>query len=256
MTTPAVFPLTGSLALGRRAIQLWTRNPASIAGAVVFPLIFFGLFNLSMRRVMGAQGFDYAQLLPPTIVVQAMFFTAMSSAYYVAIDRSSGMLARLRSLPIGRAAPIMARSIGDMSRGVLSASVLMVVGVATGMRFATGVVGALAFLAVAVVFAAVVSAGIGLIGYLAPSPDAALALGTVPYIPLLMLSSGFAPVSGFPTWLQGFARHQPTSRTIDLLRVVAGGEPTSEAFLWWVGWMVGLGVLFATIAVTLIGRNP
>jgi hypothetical protein len=43
-----------------------------------------------MRRIMTARGFDYAQLLPATVVVQAMFFTAMSSAYYVAATASRG----------------------------------------------------------------------------------------------------------------------------------------------------------------------
>jgi ABC-2 type transport system permease protein len=234
--------------LGGRAVTLWTRNPASLAGAIVFPIVFFALFNLVARRIMTARGFDYAQLLPATVVVQAMFFTAMSSAYYVAGDRLSGMTGRLRSMPVHRAAPLVARSVGDVSRAVISVVVLVVVGVAAGMRFRAGVLAVPAFLCVALVFAAVVSVGMGLIGARAPTPDAAVSLASIPYLPLLMLSSGFAPVGDFPVWMRSFVEHQPVTRTIDLLRALVDGGPTATPFVWWAGWMVGLGLVFLVAA--------
>ncbi len=241
--------------LGGRSVSLWVRNPASIMGAVLFPLVFFALFNLTMRKIMTARGFDYAQLLPPTVVVQAMFFAAMSSAYWVCSDRRSGMTGRLRSMPIHRSAPIVARSVGDVSRSVISVVVLAAVGVAAGMRFRAGPLAVLGFLLVALVFAAVVSMGMGLIGYKAPTPEAASSLASVPYLPLLMLSNGFAPTDDFPGWLQGWIEHQPVSRTIDLLRLLTTGGPTQAAFFWWLGWMVGLGVVFVAAAASLVGRS-
>lgn len=241
--------------LGGRSVAGWTRNPASIAGAIAFPIVFFVLFNLAMRRIMTARGFDYAQLLPATVVVQAMFFTAMSSAYYVAADRLAGMSGRFRSLPIHGAAPILARSVGDVSRATVSVVVLVIVGVIAGMRFRAGVLAAVGFVMVALVFAAVVSVGMGMIGLRAATPDAAASIASVPYLPLLMLSNGFAPVEDFPGWLQGFVEHQPVTRTIDLLRVLVVGGPTVEPFLWWAGWMVGLAVLFVPLAAWAAGRS-
>jgi ABC-2 type transport system permease protein len=255
-------PATARLRLGRdvvvlggRAVSSWTRNPASIVGAIAFPIVFFVLFNLAMRRIMTARGFDYAQLLPATVVVQAMFFTAMASAYYVAADRIAGMSGRFRSLPIHGAAPILARSVGDGSRASVSAVVLVIVGVIAGMRFRAGPLAVLGFVLVALVFAAVVSIGMGMIGHRAPTPDAAASIASVPYLPLLMLSNGFAPVEDFPGWLQGFVEHQPVTRTIDLLRVLVVGGPTLEPFLWWAGWMIGLAVVFVPLAAWVAGRS-
>jgi ABC-2 type transport system permease protein len=223
-------------------------------GAVIFPLVFFFLFNVVMRKVMTARGFDYAQLLPSTVVAQAMFFTAMSSAYYVADDRLSGMTQRLRSMPIHRAAPIMARSLGDVSRASISVVVLVLVGVAAGMRFRAGIPAIGGFLLVALVFGAVTALGMGLIGYRAPSAEAAASIASVPYLPLIMLSNGFAPVEDFPGWLQGFVEHQPVTRTIDLLRALSGGGPTAEPFAWWSAWMLLLAVVFAVLAGRAFGR--
>lgn len=200
-----------SRVLGARAITRSLRNPATIAGAVIFPLLFFALFNIVMRRVMEGRGFDYRQLLPPTIVAQAMLFTGMSSTYYVAADRLSGFIARLRSLPIHRAAPIVGRAVGDVTRSAGSVVVVTVVGVITGMRFEAGVAGAAGFVAVALAFAVVVSLAMGLLGYVASSPQAAVSMASIPYLPLLMLSSGFAPVADFPGWLQPFVRWQPVT---------------------------------------------
>ncbi|MFN3216864.1 MAG: ABC transporter permease [Acidimicrobiales bacterium] len=241
--------------LGARAVSGWTRNPASIVGAIVFPIVFFVLFNLVMRRIMTARGFDYAQLLPATVVVQAMFFTAMASAYYVAADRVAGMSGRFRSLPIHGAAPILARSVGDVSRATVSVVVLVIVGVIAGLRFRAGVPAVVGFVLVALVFAAVVSVGMGMIGLRAATPDAAASIASVPYLPLLMLSNGFAPVEDFPGWLQGFVEHQPVTRTIDLLRALVVGGPTLEPFTWWVGWMIGLAIVFVPLAAWAAGRS-
>ena len=147
----------GSALLGQRAIERSRRNPASVLGAVVFPLLFFALFNVVLRRVMDAQGFDYVQLLPPTIVVQAMLFAGMSSAYYVADDRLSGITERFASLPIGRAAPAIGRALGDLARAAVSLVVVIGVGVAAGMRFDAGLVWIPLFVLVALLFSLAVA---------------------------------------------------------------------------------------------------
>ena len=243
-----------SRVLGVRAVALWVRNPASLMGAIMFPIVFFAMFNLVMRKTMTARGFDYAQLLPSTVVVQAMFFTAMSSAYYVAHDRTTGMMQRLRSMPIHHAAPIVARSVGDVSRAVISVLALTAVGVVAGMRFRAGALGAVGFLAVPLVFAGVFAMGMGLIGYRAATPEAAVSLASIPYLPLLMLSTGFAPTTDFPGWLRPFVRNQPVTRTIDLLRTLSSGGPIGGLAIIWLVWMVTLGVVFCWASARLFRR--
>ncbi len=240
--------------LGGRAMLRSARNPATILGAVLFPILFFVLFNLVMRRIMEARGFDYAQLLPPTIVVQAMFFTAMSSAYYVADDRRSGIIARFRSLPIHRSAPLIGRSLGDLSRATVSAVVITALGIATGMRFERGWVWALAYLGLALLFALAVSLGMGLIGYAAPTPEAAASIASTPYLPLIMLSSGFAPVEDFPDWLEPIVRYQPVSVTIDALRATAGTGDLGDTVPLALAWCVGLIIVFAALGSRALER--
>ncbi|MEL6981145.1 MAG: ABC transporter permease [Actinomycetota bacterium] len=253
MTASGTFFGDGRI-LGGRAMLRSARNPGTILGAVVFPVLFFALFNLVLRRIMEARGFDYRQLLPPTIVVQAMLFAAMASAYYVADDRRSGVIARFRSLPIHRSAPLVGRSVGDLSRAAVSAVIITGLGLATGMRFERGWIWALAFLGLALLFSLAVSLGMGLIGYSAPTPEAASSIASTPYLPLIMLSSGFAPVEDFPDWLEPVVRYQPVSATIDALRATTGRGDLADTLPLALAWCVGLGVLFAALGGRALER--
>jgi ABC-2 type transport system ATP-binding protein len=73
------------------------------------------------------------------------------------------------------------------------------------------------------------------IGLLAGSPDAANgATFVVLFLPYA--SSGFVPISTMPTWLRGFARHQPATPVIDSVRahlmVTPAGTSTWPALAW------------------------
>lgn len=241
--------------LGARAVLRSRRNPASVLGAVVFPLLFFALFNLVMQRIMDARGFDYTQLLPSAIVVQAMLFAAMSSAYYVADDRLSGFTGRLRSMAIHRSAPMLGRAVGDTARGLVSLLVVLAVGLVTGMRFEAGWVWLPAYVAVAVLFVVAASQAFSLFGQVASSPDAAVSLASMAYLPLLMLSSAFAPVEDFPDWLEPLVEHQPVTLTIDALRALTGSGDITSTVVASTAASVALIVVFALLGSVTTGRG-
>lgn len=244
--------LTDSGLLARRSIVKLARNPASIVGTIVFPLMFFALFNIVMRKIMTGRGFDYVQVLPSTVVVQAMFFSAMSSAYYVADDRLTGITGRLRSMPVRPGAPLIGRAVADMARGGVSMAVVLAVGIIVGMRFTGGWFWLPVYLAVGLVFVLAIAMGLGLIGYLAPSPEAASSMASVPYLPLLMLSSGLAPVDGFPGWLQPLVEYQPVSAMIDALRALAGEGSIGGTVPLALAWSIGLVVIFGAIGARMM----
>ena len=232
-----------------RNVTRTLRNPVSVASAVLFPLIFFFGFLSVLRRTLEAQGLDYEQYLPPIIVVQAMFFTAISSAFFLADDRLLGILDRCRSLPVHRVAPLAGRVLADLARSAVSLVVLVVVAMLFGFRFDAGPLGAVGFAAVALLFTVTAASACALVGLRAPSPEAASSTLFLPYLPLLMLSSGFVPVAAFPGWLQPFVRWQPVSLTVDALRALSsGGEtltPVIRAFAVLVVLALGFGALGA-----------
>ena len=242
--------LTDGALLAGRHLLMMRRRPASIAGAVIFPVIFTLLFFTLFDRVMERIGIDYVQHLLPAIVVQAMFFTGMSSAVIAAEELDGGMMTRLRSLPVSRSAPIVGLVAAGIARAVVSLAALIPLGYLLGFRFEVGVVSALGFVLVAVLLVATLCTGYIALGLTAKRPEAAQAVAALPYFPLFLLSSALTPADRFPNWLQPVVQHQPVSRACEALRSLATegydvGRTVGLAAL----WLVPMLIVFSALAV-------
>ncbi len=71
-----------ALVLLARDVRRFFRQKSRIAGALVQPLIFWGVFSSGLARafqVPGAQGISYAEYFYPGVVVMIVLFAAMIS---------------------------------------------------------------------------------------------------------------------------------------------------------------------------------
>ena len=92
-----------------------------------------------------------------------------------------------------------------------------------------------------------------LIGLVAGSPEAASAYGFL-FLFLPYVSSAFVPAATLPTWLRGFAEHQPITPVIESIRaLLLGGSPGTDA--WWaVGWSLLILLVPAVLIAVLFPR--
>jgi len=110
-------------------------------------------------------------------------------------------------------------------------------------------------------FALAVSLGYALVGMTVRSPEAVNA-ATFPIIfPLTFASSAFVPVMTMPSWLQGFATHQPVSVVINAARSLIlgdtttpeqreqllGGSSTTTLVVQALLWTIGIGIVFGLL---------
>ncbi|GAB0106989.1 daunorubicin ABC transporter ATP-binding protein DrrA [Nocardia sp. JMUB6875] len=218
------------------------------------PMIFFLCFYVPLRKSMEAGGLDYAQYLLPVIVVQGMFFTAMSAGDRAARDTFSGMGTRLRSMPVRSWLPMAARMSANLVRALAAIAGALVVGHIFGFRFHDAA-GALGFLLLALAFAAAIVIGADTLGVATGKPEIGASALLAPQLLLIMLSTGFVPAEAFPGWIQPFVRNQPVSQVAAALRGLADGEfPTAVAIS--VAWCAGLIVLFTALSVLVERRRP
>ncbi|MFB9835188.1 ABC transporter permease [Actinoallomurus acaciae] len=238
-----------------RAVTLLRRDVGEVGGAIIAPLVFFTGFYVPLRGVMAERGIDYAQWLPPIVVLQAMIFVAMSSADAIAADVQSGMVRRFRSMPVARLAPVAGRLGADLCRALLALAVAVAVGLAFGFRFRTGMVPALGFAALAVGFALCLCVGCVALGLAVGNPEHTASALLVPQLLLTMLSTGFAPVTGFPGWIRPFVRDQPVSQAADALRGLASGGATARPVLTTLAWLAGLLVVFTPLARRTLSKG-
>ncbi len=237
-------------ALSGRTVRAAFREGDLVFGFIA-PMIFFLCFYVPLRHSMERSGGHYAQYLLPVIVLQGMFFTAMSAADRAGNDTASGMGTRMRSMPMRVWVPMAARMSANTARAVLAIAGGLVIGSAFGFRFHS-VGPAVLFVLVALLFGVGVVLGADVLGTITGSREIGAQILLLPQLLLVMASTGFVPVQGFPGWIQPFVRYQPVSVCGSALRALAAGryDYLTPALI----WAAALIVVFATLSVRM-GRR-
>jgi ABC transporter DrrB family efflux protein len=198
-------------------------------------------------RVPG--GVPYVDFLMPGIFVQTVVFGALGTAIGLATDLKSGLLERFRTLPMARSAVMAGRTLADLVRNVFVIALMAAVGFAVGFRIHTDVLSLVLALLVILLFSYAMSWVFAAVGLMVGDPETAQAAAFPVLAPLVFASAVFVPVSSMPTWLQGFATHQPVSETATAVRQLVLGGVTAADLLQAIGWAVGILLVFAPLAV-------
>ncbi|QOC92830.1 ABC transporter permease [Micromonospora craniellae] len=245
-----------AVVLAGRHLRLMARRPASVLGAVVFPLIFALLFFTVFGRVMERAGYDYVFYLLPAVIVQACFFTAMASAVLSAEDTTGGTLRRLRTMPVNRSAPILGLLTAAVTRAAVSMVVLVPLALALGFRFRGSFLATAGFVVLLLAFAAALCTCFIAMGLALRRVEAVQPAVNLVYFPFLLLSSAFAPASAFPAWLCPVVEHQPVSRVLDASRALADtGVAVARPLLFAGLWLAALTVLGLVLGTRAMGRS-
>lgn len=212
---------------------------------VLQPLLFFGVFYCTFGGMLAAQGIDYGRFVTPTLVVQAVMFVAIGSATALSADRTSGLFSRLRTMPIGSASLGLSRLLVVAAEAAVTTVVLTAVAHLAGFRFAAGPLAALGFVLVAVLFAAALAAATATVALTMTNQEAMGAVLFLPYLPLLILSTGFVPAELFPAWLQPIVSASPISAVVEALRALSTGVPSTGVVLVALAWIGALLLIFS-----------
>jgi ABC-2 type transport system permease protein len=68
-------------------------------------------------------------------------------------------------------------------------------------------------------------------------------------------SSAFVPIRTMPSWLRGFAEHQPVTQVVDSIRSLLGGTPVGASAWRAVVWSLGIMVASVLLADLLFQRR-
>jgi ABC-2 type transport system permease protein len=95
---------------------------------------------------------------------------------------------------------------------------------------------------------------LAIIGVIAGSEEAAYQMGALVW-PLAFVSSAFVPPESMPSALEAFAANQPISQAIDAVRALFLGEPVGDHVWITIVMCVGIAVVSAAVATTLLRRK-
>ncbi|MGW0158731.1 ABC transporter permease [Mycobacterium sp. NPDC003323] len=225
------------------------RNRVDLIFAAVAPLL--GLLGLTflLRGVIDTGEMSYAQYVLPAVVVQAMLFGALTTTDRAATEKNTGMGTRLRTLPISQYASLTARMNYCIIRGIIGIIASFVAAAVFGYVFDSGFLYFAAFLAVALTLTLALSLGADAAGMKAGRTEVASQLLLVPQLFLVLLSTGVAPLTAFPTWLQPAVYWQPVSQITETLRGFTIGSIDATNVTTSLAWCIGLLFLFTWMAL-------
>jgi ABC transporter DrrB family efflux protein len=219
--------LAASYQVAARTVKKFVRSPQLIVAGTAQGALFLLIFRYVFGGAFGGTGtLSYVEFLVPGFVVTGVLFSGMGAAAGMADDMQSGLFDRLRSLPIRLLSIVTGRVVADTALVGWGLAVTTAIGFLIGFRATNGVSDALAAFGLCLLYGfAFVWLFIGL-GLMAGSPQAAQGLSFLVF-PLSFVSSAYVPVSTMPSWMQGFANHQPMTVMSNAVRELATGNPAT-----------------------------
>jgi ABC-2 type transport system permease protein len=236
-----------------RALRLSLRNVDGLITALALPVMLMVMFVYFFGGAIHVGG-RYIDYVVPGVLLVCAGFGAGTTAVTVSTDLSGGIVDRFRSLDVRPQSLLAGHVVASVVRNLVSAALAVAVAFAIGFSPAAGVGYWLAATGLLALFILALSWLAAAIGVLMHSPEGAQGVTfLISFLPYP--SSAFVPIHTMPSWLQGFARHQPVTAVIDSLRALLSGHPPGPAAVTAVAWSVGIIVVSMAAAGVFFARR-
>ena len=223
--------------LVRRSVVRTLRQPAMVVPSLVFPLMLLAINSSGLQSTTRLPGFptdSFFQFALAIPFVQGALFAANSAGTNMASDIESGFLNRLSLTPLRRVALMMGQLTGILALGLIQALTFVVVGLVFGDGIAAGPGGVVVMVALALM----ISLAFGCIGAFVAlrSGNGESVQGVFPlFFAALFLSSMALPRNLIESdWFRTVADWNPVSYMLEGIRslVIEGwnGEALALGF--------------------------
>lgn len=261
----AVFPrsVVETMALAGRSLRHIPRSPEKLMDVTIQPVIFVLMFVFVFGSVIAIPGGgSYREFLVAGMFAQAILGPMMGIAVGVADDMQSGIVERLRALPITRFSLLGGRAVAELTQSLLALTILTGVGLAVGWRPHGSIgetVGAYALL----VLWSFAGIWIGtFVGLIAKDAETAQQVGFTVMLPVMFVSAIFVPIGHLVTPLRQIAEWNPLTAAAMAVRTlfhnptpyIGDAWPLVHPVLATVGWSLLLIAVFAPLAVARYRR--
>jgi ABC-2 type transport system permease protein len=235
-------------AVGRRSVTRTLRQRALLVFPLLFPLILFAINGSSLSAATRIHGFptsDYRAFALAVPFVQGALFVAISTGTDLARDIETGFFNRLALTPLSGTALLVGQLGGSLVLACIQSVVYLLVGLATGVGFATGVAGALVLLALSVLVCFGFASLGALIALRFGTGEAVQGIFPLLFVTLFLSSSSLPRNLIQVDWFRQVATYNPVSYLIEGLRslIIKGWDAQALA--------LGFGFAALLLAVTL-----
>jgi len=245
--------LRHALVLAKRNMIKIMRAPEQLLDVtlqpIIFLLLFYYVFGGALGGGVGASRHGYLQFLLPGMLGQTLAMSSIAIGQNMNADIEKGVFDRFRSLPIGRAVPLIGAVLAEFFRYLMVCVISIGFGYILGFRVETNPMALLGAIGLSICFAlafAWISVWIGMKVRTAGSVQGIMMLLV---LPLSFGSNTFVQTSTMPGWLQAFVHVNPISHLVTAVRGLLLGGPVASEVGWTLAWIAGLLVVFFPLAL-------
>lgn len=253
--------MRGALALARREVVRFLRQPSRVVGAVAPPLLAWLVIgsgfgrSLSLGPAAGAASSFLGYFFPGTVVL-VVLFAAIFSTISVIEDRREGFLQGVLASPLPASSLVFGKVAGGtflaLAQGLLLFALVPFLGVPLRPADLALAAGVLTLLSLALT-------GLGFaIAWSLDSTQGFHSVMNLFLVPMWLLSGAFFPLDGAPAWLRAVMAANPLTYGVAALRRAL--DPASAAGLpsFALSLFVTAGFALATAALSsfVVARFP
>jgi ABC-2 type transport system permease protein len=220
-------------AMAGRSVRAVPREMEFVVPAIVVPVFFYAI-NIGALGDLAEEGtgVDFKAFQLPVAILFAV--TGLSRASALVTDIQNGYFDRLLMTPIRRLALLLGLMAADFVVIVTLSVPVVFMGLLVGVRFETGVAGALLFILMAGLW------GLAFTGFpyaiaLKTGNPAAVNTSFVLFFPFMFLTTSFLPEEALTSWLQTIANWNPVTYLLESMRSLLYGG--------WDWYEIGIGFL-------------
>ncbi|GAA0532629.1 transport permease protein [Saccharopolyspora subtropica] len=247
--------LSNSLAFGWRAMLKIRHVPEQLIDATAFPIMLTLTFTYLFGGAIAGSSAAYLQYLLPGIMTTSVLLITMYTGVSLNTDMSKGVFDRFRTLSIWRPAPIVGYLLGDLVRYLITAVVIMVVGLILGFRPAGGLGGVAGGIALLLLFSFAFSWIWTMFGLLLRSEKSVMGVSTMLLFPLTFVSNVYVDPETMPSWLTVVVDVNPVAHLVSAIRAAVAGRWDGVEIAWVLASCVVLVAVFGTATMRLYNRK-
>ena len=247
-----------ALVLWRRSLNEVLRVRGALLPATIAPVVFMLGITGQFGRLTGLEGFpteSYLSWIVPLSCMQGAGFAGAATGSNLARDIEQGWFDRLLVSPVPRPLLVIGPILGAVTRSLVPATVVLVVGLLLGAELTGGVPGLLALYLACVSFCACAALW-GIFMAVTFKTQQAGPLMQQGVFLAVFLSTAYTPEVLLQGWLAEAAHLNPITHVLEMARqaTVVGIEP-SLAHTWpGVAALAGLAAVLGALAVAGLRR--
>ena len=227
------------------------REPIWIAMMVIQPMLWLLLYGQLFSKVtpLRAGAGSYVEFLTPGIVCMNAFFGGTWGGMAMISDLDRHVVDRFLAAPASRLAIVLSQVVRAGITAMLQALILLLVGLALGVRVHGGALGWLIVFVASALLAMVFAGFSNGIALLLRREASMIATANFVGLPLMFLSSILVSVALMPGWIRAIAKFNPVNWGTNASRnaiVVGGSWGPTGLYLVFLAAAVAATSLFAT----------